>query len=61
MMNEKPVKIRRHYQTKMQFISKETHLQNNKRLAGSRLVGIKSRMLGDKIFIMHYKNFIKRY
>ena len=61
MTNEKTVKIGRHYQTPLQFRSKEMHFPNNRKLAESRLVGIKRWMLRDKQFTMHYKGFIKGY
>ena len=57
MMNEETVKIGRHYQTPLSFRSKEAPFPNNRRLAESRLVGIKRRILRDKQFAMHYKGF----
>ena len=61
MMNEETVKIGRHYQTPLSFRSKEAPFPNNRRLAESRLVGIKRRMLRDKKFAMlckvSWKNF----
>ena len=52
------MKIGRHYQTPLkQGGSKEVHFPNNRRMAESRLVGIK-RMLRDKQFAMHYKGFM---
>ena len=61
MMNEETVKIGRHYQTPLPFRSKEAPFPNNRRLAESRLVDIKRRMLRDKKFAMlckvSWKNF----
>ena len=59
MMNQEAVKIGRHYQTPLPFRSKEVHFPNNRRLAESRLVGIKRRILRDKQFTMHYKGFME--
>ena len=53
------VKIGRHCQTPLPFRTKEVHFPNNSRLAESRLVGIKRRMLRDKQFAMHYKGFME--
>ena len=61
MMNEETVKIGRHYQKPLPLRSKEVHFPNNRRLAESRLVGIKRRMLRYKKFAMlckvSWKNF----
>ena len=43
MMIEETVKIGRHFQTPLPFKSKEVHFSNNRRLAESRLVGIKKK------------------
>ena len=59
MMNEETVEIGWHYQTPLPFRSKEVHFPNNRRLAESRLNGMKRRILGDKQFAMHYKGFIE--
>ena len=60
MMIEETVKIGRHFQTPLPFKSKEVHFSNNRRLAESRLAGIKKkRILRDKQFAMHYKDFIE--
>ena len=59
MMNEETVKIGRDYQTPLPFRSKEVHFSNNRRLAESRLLGIKREMLRDKQFAMHYKGFME--
>ena len=59
MMNEETVKIGRHYQTSLPFRSKEVHFPNNKRLAESRLAGMKRRIVRDKKFAMHYKGFME--
>ena len=59
MMNEETVKIGRHYQKPLPLRSKEVHFPNNRRLAESRLVGIKRRILRDKQFVMHYKGFME--
>ena len=58
MMNEE-TENRKHYQTPLPFRSKEVHFPDNRRLAESRLVGIKRRMLKYKQFAMHYKGFIE--
>ena len=58
-MNKETVEIGRHYQTPMPFRNKEVHFPNNRRLAESRLVGIKRRMLRDKQFAMYYKVFME--
>ena len=59
MMNEETVKIGRHYQKPLPLRSKEVHFPNNRRLAESRLFGIKREMLRDKQFAMHCKGFIE--
>ena len=59
MMNEETVKIGRHYQTPLPFRSKEVHFPNNRRLAESRLISIKRRMLRDKQLAIHYKGFME--
>ena len=59
IMNEETVKIGRDYQTPLPFRSKEVHFPNNRRLAESRLFGIKREMLRDKQFAMHCKGFIE--
>ena len=59
MMIEETVKIGRHFQTPLPFKSKEVHFPNNRRLAESRLLGIKREMLRDKQFAMHYKGFME--
>ena len=48
-----------HYQTPPPFRSKEVHFPNNKRLAESRLVVMKGRILRDNQSAIHYKGFIK--
>ena len=59
MMNEKTVKIGRHYQRPLRFRSNKMHFPNNRRLAESQLVSIKRRMLRDKPFAMRYKGFME--
>ena len=59
MMDKETVKIERHYRTALPFRSKEVHFPNNKRLAESKLVSIKGRMLKDKQFAMHFKCFME--
>ena len=59
MMNEETMKVARHYQTPLPFRSKEVHFPDNRRLAESRLVGIKRRILRDEQFVMYYKGFME--
>ena len=58
-MNEETVKIGRHYQTSLPSRSKEVYFPNNRRLAESRLVGIKRRILRDQKFAINYKGFME--
>ena len=59
MMNEETVNIGSHYQTPLPFKSKEVHFLGNRRLAESRLVGMKRRMLRVKKYAMHYKGIME--
>ena len=59
-MNQETVKIGRHYHTPLPFRSREVHFPNNRRLAESRLIGIKRRIQRDKQFAMHYKGFTEK-
>ena len=58
LMNEETVKIGVHYQAPLTFTSKEVDFPNNRTLEESRPVG-KKRMLRDKQFGMHYKDFME--
>ena len=53
------LKIGRYYQTPLPFRSKEVHFPNNSRLAESRPMGTKIRILRDEQFGMHYKGFME--
>ena len=59
IMNEETVKIGGHYQTPLPFTNKEVDFPNNRTLEESRPVGKKKRMLRDKQFGMHYKDFME--